>query len=438
MAFESIAEWRTKYRDFWLAAIIYLFVTLVFVACASPNLWRSHTQHNHYAWLANAFVHGHLSLEGRPPAYAGGNDFALFENRWYVVFPPFPALLLVPFLAFTKQVDAFHDGIFFLFLAGFAPAGLFLALQRMRRLQLTMISEGTALLLSGLFALGTIYFFTAVQGTVWFAEHVVATTAIILFLAASIGARHPILAGLALCAALGTRTHLGLTGIFFVLETFRVARKSDSTKDATWDWRIIVRRNTPFATLCGFTIVGLCWYNWARFHDPFEVGYRFLQIAWQGRIEKWGMFSYHYLARNLGILLTSLPYTGHNRLALFQINGHGLALWITSPFYLWLLRPKRHSPLHFACYLTLILTAIPSLFYQNSGWIQFGQRFSNDYSPWLFALLALGIERTGRIFQVAACCSVIVNLFGALTFQRQEWNNYYYIEASQRVIYEPD
>jgi hypothetical protein len=86
----------------------------------------------------------------------------------------------------------------------------------------------------------------------------------------------------------------------------------------------------------------------------------------------------------------------------------------------------------------LIFAVVPSLLYQNSGWIQFGQRFSNDYSPWLFALLALGFERFGRLFQVAACLSVIVNLFGALTFQRQEWNKFYYIEPTQRVIYEPD
>ena len=204
------ADWKTKYRDLWLAAIVYLFVTLTFAVCASPNLWLSHTQHNHYAWLADAFVHGRLSLDGRPPAYAAGNDFALFQNRWYVVFPPFPALLLVPFVAFTKHVDNFRDGIFFLSVAGFAPAGLLLALQSMRRLQLTLISERTALLLSGLFALGTVYFFSAVQGTVWFAAHVIATSAITLFLAASIGAQHPILAGLALCAALGTRSHLRL------------------------------------------------------------------------------------------------------------------------------------------------------------------------------------------------------------------------------------
>lgn len=75
------------------------------------------------------------------------------------------------------------------------------------------------------------------------------------------------------------------------------------------------------------------------------------------------------------------------------------------------------QPPALALYLTLIAVAVPSLFYQNSGWIQFGQRFSNDYSPWLFALLAVGIERVGRLFHAAASWSLVVNLFGALTFR---------------------
>ena len=431
--------WKSKHRDLWLAAALYALATLVFAACASANLWRAHTPYNHYAWLADAFLHGRLSLQGRPPAYAGGNDFALFEDRWYVVHAPFPALLLLPVLALCRQVDTLRDGVFFLFVAGLGPAGLFLALQRMRRQKLSAITEPAALILSLVFALGTVYCFTAVQGTVWFAGHVVATTAIVFFLFASIGAQNPVPAGLALCAALGTRTNLGFAGVFFVLEALRVARKSENSKFLDCDWRVVLRRVVPFAIPCAGATLLLCWYNWARFHSPFEVGYKYLQIAWQQRIAKWGMFDYHYLARNLGVVLTSLPYVNrHNPSVPFQINGHGLALWITSPFFVWLLWPKRRSPMHLACYVALCAAAIPSLLYQNSGWLQFGQRFSNDYSPWLFALLALGFERFGRLFQVAVVWSLAVNLFGALTFQRQGWNQYYFIEPTQKVIYEPD
>jgi len=288
-------------------------------------------------------------------------------------------------------------------------------------------------------ALGAVYFFTAVQGTGWFAAHVVSASALSLYLAASIGAKYPTLAGLALCAVIGTRTHLGVAGIFFAMEALRVSRHPGKSGLQAFDWRQALQRLLPVLLLAAFAYAALLWYNWTRFHDAFEVGYRFLQIAWRQRIERWGMFSYHYLARNLGIILTSLPYLGAApKAAPFQINGHGLALWLTTPLYLWLLWPQRRTQLHAACYATLALTALPSLLYQNSGWLQFGQRFSNDYSPILFLLLALSIQRIGVLFKAAAIWSVVVNLFGALTFQRPLAREYYYVDGTQRVIYEPD
>ena len=73
----------------------------------------------------------------------------------------------------------------------------------------------------------------------------------------------------------------------------------------------------------------------------FEFGYRFLAIAWRGRVEKWGLFDYHYLARNLGVVFTSLPFVSPREVPRFQINPHGLALWFTTPAYFWLLWPRQ-------------------------------------------------------------------------------------------------
>lgn len=435
------AKWSAKHRTAAWAAAIYVLVTLAYGVCAAPELWTEHTRYNHFAWLADAFLHGRLHFAGPPPSYAGGNDFARFEGQWYVVFPPFPALLLMPVMAVVKSADRLRDGAFFLLLAGLAPVGQFLALERVNRLRIVSLSERFRVSLALLFAFGSVYFFTAVQGTVWFAAHVVATSALSLYLAASIGAGYPLLAGVALAAAIGTRTHLGFAGLFFLLEALRVSRRTDERKHQLQavDWRSLLKRVLPVALLAVCAYGLLFWYNWARFGDPFEVGYRFLQIAWRQRIERWGMFSYHYLARNLGILLTSLPYMGAPpRTTPFQINGHGLALWFTTPLYLWLLWPQRRTPLHATCYATLAVTALASLLYQNSGWLQFGQRFSNDYAPVLFLLLALGIKRIGTLFKFAAVWSVTVNLFGALTFQRPQAARFYYVDPTQRVIYEPD
>jgi hypothetical protein len=189
----------------------------------------------------------------------------------------------------------------------------------------------------------------------------------------------------------------------------------------------------PLALVLGFGF----WHNAARFDDPFETGYRYLNIAWAARIAKWGLFDYHYLARNLGVMFTSLPWLPAQGGAV-QINGHGLALWVTTPMYLWLLLAKRWSPLARALLLTAALVALPTLFYQNTGWVQFGYRFSNDYAPLLFMLLAIVGPSLRGAFMLASAFAVIVNFFGALTFGRPEHAKFYVIEPTQKVLYQPD
>jgi len=48
-----------------------------------------------------------------------------------------------------------------------------------------------------------------------------------------------------------------------------------------------------------------------------------------------GLFSYHYLAPQPGRTAHISPLLdGPSSHAPMQINGHGLALWVTSPFFL--------------------------------------------------------------------------------------------------------
>ncbi len=180
-------------------------------------------------------------------------------------------------------------------------------------------------------------------------------------------------------------------------------------------------------------------HNRARFGDPFDFGYRYLAIQWRPRMEKWGLFHYHYLGRNLAVVLTSLPYWSKPPTEVpFQINTHGLALWVTTPLYIWLLWPRQKSWQWVGLWLTVLAVAVPTLFYQNTGWLQFGYRFSNDYAVFLFALLAIGGYRLGALFWTAAVWSVAINTFGALSFGRPKFSAYYYQDNSQKVLHQPD
>ena len=74
-------------------------------------------------------------------------------------------------------------------------------------------------------------------------------------------------------------------------------------------------------------------------------------------------------------------------------------------------------------WLTVAAVALPTLFYQNSGWFQFGYRFSLDYTAFLFVLIAVGGRQLGRIGRVLVVVGIVINLFGAVTFARD--NQYY-------------
>jgi hypothetical protein len=420
-------------RRLALATLLYVGLTIVYFACASRDRILAHTPYNHFAHLAKGWLEGRLDLGGPPPAYAGNNDFALYQDRWYVVFPAFPAVLLLPAVAIAESVERVRDGQIFVWLAGIGPALLFLALERLRDRGRTSRDERDNLLLAIIFAIGTVYFFTAEQGTVWFAAHVVGVALATFYLFASVDAEHPLLAGIALGLGFWTRAPLLFAFPFFLLEAHRRFRTEGTMA-------ISVRRvawfTLPVVLLLGLALV----HNQVRFGDPFEYGYRFLTVGWKARMEKWGLFSYHYFPRNLGVILTSLPF--YNKVptpdvARFQISIHGLALWATTPIYLYLLWPEKKDETWRALLLTVLLVALPSLFYQNTGQSQFGYRFSNDFAPFLFALLAVTRRRLTATFWALAAVGIAVNLFGALSFEHAGGARYFAVDRTYSV-YQPD
>jgi hypothetical protein len=292
--------------------------------------------------------------------------------------------------------------------------------------------------------LGTVYWFSAVQGTVWFAAHVVAMALLALFLWCSIDARHPWLAGLVLGLAFATRPPLLLAFPFFAHELWRAYAPGHAASEVGVDpprasaprWRGVALRALAFALPLALVLLVLAWHNDARFGSPTEFGHRLLQIAWRKRIEHWGLFSYHYLGRNLGIVLTSLPF--HSAEQGWQVNAHGLALWVTTPAFLWVLWPRRTSSTFWVVAACAAAMALMVLLYQNSGWIQFGYRFSNDFSPLLVLALALGGRRLGAPFWLAVAFGIVVNGFGAVTFDRAEYSRFYFVDRTQRILHQPD
>jgi hypothetical protein len=459
------ARWMrpgSRSRRVLLAALVYLVSTSAFATFAGRERLVEHTPYNHYALLADAWLHGRQDLEHGPPPYAMNNDFAEYNGKTYISFPPFPAVLMLPFVKLAGTPENFRDGQFVIWLGGIAPAVLLLVLEKLRRTGRSPRTEPQNVALSLLFAFGTVYFFTAVEGTVWFAAMVVATGLSALYTLWALDAEQPLLAGSMVACAYLTRPPVIWLSLLFALEALRVSTDGGLAPGSNaWtrirktffevDFRALARRYIFFAIPVLLAFAFTAWLNWTRYGraSPFPFDHQFLTVAWRARMLKWGLVSYHFLAKNLGVALTSLPWLPPKGGAApfeapFQINEHGLALWFTTPLYLWLLWPKRFDEdgdrkwLYTVVALSAALPAAMDLLYQNTGWRQFGYRFSNDYAILLFVLLAIGARPMRGLFAAAAAWGIAWNVFGAATFDKAQFDRFYFRDGSQNIVYQPD
>jgi hypothetical protein len=389
-----------------------LFVgSLAAYALSSDGLLAHQSLAPHFVYQADAFLHGQLALAvPRPPNL---NDWVLRDGRWYVSFPPFPALLMVPFVAVFGL--SFNDVTFTLF---FSAANVALLYRLLRRIQLDRAGwEHVAFAL--IYGFGTLAWSCGIRGEVWYTAETIGVTLTLLYLHAALGARHPILAGLAVACAAITRAPLAFSAVFFLFEALSPdgpvewGRLRDPAR-----WRVALPKLVPYALAIGAVAVPMAWMNYARFGSFGEFGHSHLYAnRVNEQIRRYGLFHYAFLERNLHDAFTRLPEI---QLQPFRIgfNGEGMSLFVTTPLFLYLLAPRQKPRLHRALWLTVALVAIPGFFYQNSGYYQFGFRFSLDYTPYLILLLALGGRPFTGLFWLAAFAGLAVNAWGAAVFNR--------------------
>jgi hypothetical protein len=339
----------------------------------------------------------------------------------YMSFPPFPTVLMLPAAAIRGRAG--NDVVPTLLIAALILPLAFATLRRLAAAGLSSRTPRDDLWLVATLAFGSVLFFTAVQGKVWYTAHVVGVALALAYAWASIEARHPVVAGLALGAAALTRTAMAFMVILFVCEAWRMAGGVTAWRaDRAAMLRALRRPLLRFAApVVAFAIAGMA-YNLARFGAPTEFGHTYLEVRQQTQIEQFGLASYHYLARNLAVALTLLPEIS-SRPPYVQISGHGLALWFTTPILWFLLWPRERNAIHRTLWLCVLAVALPSLLYQNSGWVQFGYRFSLDYVVFLVLLLAVGGRPLTRFAKLLIVIGIAINLFGALTFDRM-WPYY--------------
>lgn len=388
----------------WIPLV--LFVAAL-AAYAAPALWSGRTASPPTAYfdrLAGAFLSGRLDLEAPPST----EDLTFDHDRWYVAFPPVPALLLLPWVAWKGVAGT--STVWFSVLLGATNVVLIHGLLRdLARRGWTPLGESDRLWLTLLFGLGSVHWYMAADGDVWFVGQVCAVTFTALAARAAVSRRPAWSSGLALAAAMGARLHVVLAWPLLAGIAAEDRRDSagrlDRRRWVAWG----VRSALP--VLLGVALLGL--YNQARFGNPFDLGYGSMNVdeSFAREIHGHGAFSLAYVPRNLRTMVLGLPRIPEG--GGLEPDPNGMSLFLITPALVYIFRAGFRSPRIRGAWIALGSLLVPILTYNSTGYWQFGYRFGLDLIVPLMILVAAGAgRRVSWTMRGLILAGVVVNLWG--------------------------
>ncbi len=376
----------THRHGWWRAGAVFFVVLLAYGGTA---VLTGHTRAIHSSYfdhLAGAFLKGQLYLADPP----GLSDLVFHNGHWYVPFPPLAAVLMLPWVAvfsvggtntvaFSVVWGALNVAIVARILDGLAQRG-WIALDVAGRCWLLL-----------LFALGCVHWQIATEGSVWFLSHTCTVLFVALAVWAAVKTGSPWLPAIALAVALWGRPSVVFTWVL-LLEVYAQhladdLGRVDRQRLLAWAWRSAV----PL----GVSIAGLAAYNYARFDNPLDFGYAKQNVSAEVRGDlARGQFHPYHVPRNLHTLLFGSPRWNADQV-LPVPDARGMSVLLTTPALFYLVRAwrRRREPFVGGAWLATGLLLIPILLYYNTGWRQFGYRFSLDFVIPLVVLLAVAAGR---------------------------------------------
>jgi hypothetical protein len=387
-------------RERWIAVSIGCLAVAGYVLAG----WGAPTIYDYYGRLADAFVHGRYWLLEDPPWL--NELLACGEGRWCVAYPPLPALLAIPLLAFgTATAQDLVSQV-----CGGASAGvLYLALRAYGAPRLVAIAGA---LLS---AFGTTLLFTSADGRSWNTAHAVGMLfSTVAFLVAARGGPAW---GVGVAIGLAALARLPIAAATPALALL-VARRGDAPFRAAF--LRVVAGGLPFF------LVYIA-YNLARWGVVTDAGYA--RLAEGDFFFDHGLFSLAYIPRHVYAIFMEPPDFVPNVWYFLRPRIEGMSLFLTTPAFLFVfagLQGVRRSIAVAAAALAAGLALVPDVTHGTVGFAQFGYRFSIDAQPFLVALAVGGDalrdgvwrSRPSILFIVACLVAVVMNVYATIAIIR--------------------
>ncbi|HEY9089219.1 MAG TPA: hypothetical protein VIO36_13705 [Anaerolineaceae bacterium] len=357
----------------------------------------------YFNYLADAFLHGQLALRLTPEKIA---DLVQYNGQLFLYWPPFPAVVLLPFVAIFGV--GFSDIAFTLAL-GALNVVLVAVLLRSASQRLFPLTPVQRAVLVMFFSFGTVHLTLAPRGCVWFTSQLVGLACVLLAYLAALqlqGWKAFLLAGLAMGCAMLTRNNLLFAGLWPAIYLLQQHWTGDRK-------RLLAFSAVGIAPvlLLGLALLG---YNWARFGSFTEIGYQYhnMNAYFASDYQLYGAFNIHYLPTNLYYQYIYYP------LPITMESYHGGSLFLMSPLFLaafWAFAQKAHRSTAVYLLATVMLVNIPILLLMGTGWMTYGPRYTLDFHVPLLLLTAMGMSRWPRFaITIALIVSIATYLFGTL------------------------
>lgn len=364
-----------------------------------------------YTDLAQSFLHGHLYfLHSIGAVYY---DPAVYKGHQYWSNGAFPAVVLLPFVAFFSlfHITFYQNYISWVFVLG----TLYFVYALARKFKYS--AEDSLILMFG-WGLGSVFVGISSMSTAWMYAQVITTFLLFWSLYEYFTRKRWWVIGILCGCIFLSRVTAAPIVLFFALELW--SNKKSQQK------RGIVFLFAPLVIAIGLQML----YDFLRFHSPFNNGSRYQVLdAASVQSRALGVFSVRHIPANLYSLLlgtpnvTTITSTSWSlRFPYIQYNQYGLSLFLTSPYFLYLLgrQWKMFGRTARRLLVAVGVSAVAVLCFYGIGRDQFGYRYSLDFLPELFVVLMLVYrvehERLSRGMKVLLLGSGAVNWWMAIGF----------------------
>ncbi len=437
------------------------------------------TPFNNFVRQADAFLHGRADIaDGAALTYI---EFGIRNGSYYVIPPPWPAIIILPGVA-----------VWGLALNQTLVSAVFGAITSSTVYNVTRgLTQrlSTQVWLTVLAIFGTVFWYAAANGGVWFFSHTVAVLFLFFAIYFTLARRNPLMAGLCLGAAYWTRQPTILTFPFFLImfsdDWLRWDRNRPLLERVNWKPLLLLGGGLGVFVLLSFV------FNYIRWGTPLDASQHHLPASVLA--QPWfnhGPFDIRYISRHVVVFFEGTPVVRSEEPYVLSNIG-GSALWLTTPAFFYALfygyRDKRlliaglvllgmavaivvsravsglwdsdwHTyqfPRHIniipfyiligaalwfgrkdkfvmACWAAILPTALMLFTFAGTGFAQFGYRFSLDFMPFLFLLTAYAMGPDLKWHhKTLIMLSVLLNFWGILWIYQFEPNHAFGIEFWQ-------